>query len=267
MSHPPEPWVQADVRPVMQEYLRCLRDTAFRSRRHRLLCRIRYPASCHAEAALVAAQATGYEMANRSNRHRQAVSEYAHLPEFTAKELSHLIALIRPRPSRELMTPRTVSTIVGACLGHVRVACIVGRARSGKTKATSEWLNSQEPDLRPVYVDCRWSMNPDSGPVIHFNGFTQEVQRGHYPESALSGHQIVVIDEPHAELPLVTRVYANTQKDGTGKHQLLVLLVQNEDHFAEFGISSDDARFFTTHGEPISVRQQLVSREMWPAHG
>lgn len=267
MSQPTEPWVQSEVQPVMQAYLSCLRDTAFRSRFHRFLCSIRYPAACHAEAALVAAQATGQEVANRSNRHRQAVSEFAHLPEITVNELKHIIALIRLRPARDLMTPRTVSTIVGACLGHVRVACIVGRARTGKTKATSEWLNSQEPEHRPVYVDCRWSLNPESGPVVHFNGVTQEVQRGEYPESALMGHQIVVIDEPRSDLPLVLRAYADTQKDGTGKHQLLVLLVQTEDHFADFGISTDDALFFTTHGEPISVRPKFVSREMWPAHG
>ena len=161
------------------------------------------------------------------------------------------------RASKGLLTTSVVHQLVTECIGNIPVLCIVGRCRTGKTWAITDWIASHTNSLEHIaYVDCQ-KIAFGNDAALKFADSEQAVRKGHYPKLALDGVDIVVVDEPRVNRAFVkTLISLTAPTAGTAAHRLVVLLLQAVHHVDEFEMNPKQYRCYTIAGLPTGPVQR-----------
>ncbi|MYM92506.1 hypothetical protein [Duganella vulcania] len=156
------------------------------------------------------------------------------------------------RARQGLMTVSLVEQLVTESLGAVPVLAIVGRCRSGKTWATTDWVKGRKDATEHVaYVDCKGIGFGTPG-LLAFHGVERDLTAGHYPKFALDGVDIVVVDEPGCNPDFVQSLLSITSPQaGAAGHRLVILLLQSTHFLSELGLSPKMVRCYSTAGLPL----------------
>lgn len=156
------------------------------------------------------------------------------------------------RVSEGLMSVAVVKKTVAESIGVVPVLCIVGKTRSGKTWATTDWLAGRDDDLtHAAYIDCKGIAFGHDG-VLKYSNVERNLSKNHYPKLSLDGIDIVVVDEPHANAAFVRKLIERTAPEaGAAAHRLVVLLLQDIRYIEELILDKKQTRFYSTDGNLI----------------
>ena len=150
-------------------------------------------------------------------------------------------------PTMSLMhDPAILAGQIEECLASsdVRVLCVIGGPRTGKTRAVQQWLAdpANRYSATTAYIDCK-GLAFNKGNVVGRNAVSANHPQGHYPMFDLNGKHIVVIDEAQLDAELVNRIAVHTSKDRSAyTHALLVLIFQYREDLERFNLPIKEIR-------------------------
>lgn len=147
---------------------------------------------------------------------------------------------------RLIYEPSVLAELIYECIDSedVRVLCVLGETRSGKTRGIQQWLNdpSNKFGATSAYINCQ-GLAFNNGNAVETLGHSSTHAEGHYPMFDLNGIEVVVIDEAQMDAELVNRLIAHTSKVRSAySHTLLILITQTQAALERFNLPANETR-------------------------